>query len=150
MGTRISLGRGFTYGASGLRYGRSIPGVPRGYASVGKSGTLITGGPLRHWEPSRRTPSGAARCQGTTQAGDQCANSATLGTVCRRHEGQAGEALAADPDFGRTQWGAGAIFLLVVMLALIIGFFSLMASATDSYCANNPRHEGMENVCAGK
>lgn len=54
MGTRLSLGKGFTVGRSGLRYGHSIPGVRRGYLSVGRSGTLITGFRLRHWEPGRR------------------------------------------------------------------------------------------------
>ena len=54
MGTRISLGKGFTAGRSGLRYGHSVPGVPRGWISVGRSGTLLTGGPLRHWEPNRQ------------------------------------------------------------------------------------------------
>jgi len=52
MGTRISLGKGFTFGASGLRYGRTIPGLRRGYVSVGRSGTLLTGAHLRHWQPA--------------------------------------------------------------------------------------------------
>lgn len=54
MGTRLSLGRGFTLGRSGLRYGHFIPGVRRGYISVGRSGTLLTGFHLRHWESGRR------------------------------------------------------------------------------------------------
>src|SRR6202008_2946180 len=47
MGTRIRLGKGFTIGASGLRYGRPIPGIPRSYVSTGRSGTLLVGGRLR-------------------------------------------------------------------------------------------------------
>jgi hypothetical protein len=93
MGTRISLGKGFTIGRSGLRYGRSIPGVPRGYVSTGRSGTLITGAHLRHWEPNRRqgTPAATAaagRCGGTLASGGRCTNSATQGLVCRRHLAQ--------------------------------------------------------------
>lgn len=53
MGTRFSLGHGFTIGRSGLRYGRSIPGLRRGYVSTGASGTLLTGAGVRHWEPAR-------------------------------------------------------------------------------------------------
>jgi hypothetical protein len=61
MGTRIRLGKGFTIGRSGLRYGRPIPGIPRSYISTGRSGTLLVGGHLRHWEPARRGGHGTQR-----------------------------------------------------------------------------------------
>jgi hypothetical protein len=67
MGTRISLGKGFTAGRSGLRYGHSVPGVPRGWISVGRSGTLLTGGPLRHWEPNHRGASPLATAERRTR-----------------------------------------------------------------------------------
>lgn len=51
MSTRFSLGKGWTIGGSGLRWGRSIPGVPRGWVSTGASGTLLTGWGVRHWHP---------------------------------------------------------------------------------------------------
>jgi len=54
MGTRISLGKGFTYGRSGLRWGHPVPGIKKSYVSVGRSGTLLAGFHLRHWEPGRR------------------------------------------------------------------------------------------------
>ena len=61
MSTRFRLGKGFTIGRSGLRYGHSIPGIKGSYASVGKSGTLLAGFGVRHWEPGKRSaaaPSG--------------------------------------------------------------------------------------------
>lgn len=58
MSTRFSLGRGWTIGASGLRYGRKIPGVPRGWVSTGSSGTLVTGAGVRHWSGSGRGRAG--------------------------------------------------------------------------------------------
>jgi len=63
MGTRISLGKGFTFGASGLRYGRTIPGLRRGYVSIGRSGTLLTGAHLRHWQPAAGAGAGYAAAQ---------------------------------------------------------------------------------------
>lgn len=62
MSTRFSLGKGWTIGGSGLRWGRSIPGVPRGWISTGASGTLVTGWGVRHWHPRRKAVlrSGAA------------------------------------------------------------------------------------------
>lgn len=54
MSTRFRLGKGFTYGRSGLRYGRSIPGVDKSYVSVGRSGTLLSGFGVRHWSPGRQ------------------------------------------------------------------------------------------------
>jgi len=101
MGTRFSLGRGWTIGASGLRYGRSIPGVPRGYVSVGRSGTLLTGAHVRHWEPARRRRGqGPARpaagglgapCLGTAAStGTTCRNPAPHGALtCAAHADQA-------------------------------------------------------------
>lgn len=131
MGTRVRLGKGFTYGRSGLRWGHGIPGVPRGYASVGRSGTLITGGPLRHWEPARRTPVGAARCQGTTQTGNQCRNAATLGVTCRLHESQAGELTTAPAGTHRFQ--VRRYLPLILMVGLIVGFFAAWARIDAGY-----------------
>jgi hypothetical protein len=103
MGTRLRLGHGFTIGASGLRYGRGIPGIKGSYVSTGASGTLLTGFGVRHWQPHRRPPVGTSarpRCQGLTKAGAQCANSASWSGVvdgragppmtCQRHQDQAG------------------------------------------------------------
>lgn len=112
MGTRIRLGKGFTIGASGLRWGHSVPGVPRSYFSTGRSGTLLVGGRLRHWEPNRRptaTRGTAPRCQGLTRAGNQCANTASLVPVddprpprarhaltCAVHQGQCAALASAE------------------------------------------------------
>ena len=57
MSTRFRLGKGFTVGRSGLRYGHSIPEVPHSYVSVGKSGTLIAAFRVRHWRGRRSAPS---------------------------------------------------------------------------------------------
>jgi hypothetical protein len=141
MGTRISLGKGFTVGRSGLRYGRSIPGVPRGYASVGASGTLITGGPLRHWEPAGRRRGGStARCGGITQQGNQCANSATLGLVCRRHADQLKEVeaiITAGPT-PRPANGRTLFFFAVLAIAAVMGLSSAVDHAEQDYVCNAP------------
>ena len=145
MGTRISLGKGFTLGRSGLRYGHSIPGVPRGWVSTGASGTLIAGGPLRHWEPARQRGAGGGtnqRCWGFTRAGDQCANRATLGLTCRIHEGQAEEAgerreafLAANPQPAkrRAQWQGRHYLALILMVGLIWGFSAVLTRIDADY-----------------
>lgn len=121
MGTRIRLGSGFTFGASGLRWGHSIPGLRRSYFSTGRSGTLLVGGRLRHWEPNRRPPAArgtAPRCQGVTAKGAQCTNTASMVPVddprplgargaltCVVHQSQCA-ALATTQEAGRTDWDA--------------------------------------------
>jgi hypothetical protein len=68
MGTRISLGKGWTVGRSGPRWGTNIPGVPKSYVSVGASGTLVTGYHVRHWQGAGRT-GGRKATQGSSVPG---------------------------------------------------------------------------------
>lgn len=140
MGTRISLGKGFTIGRSGLRWGHSIPGVPQGYASVGRSGTLLTGAHLRHWEPAQRHPvGGTTRCQGLLRSGTQCTNRATLGLTCRVHQDQ-GPPESAVTTRRRLTTGQWVLYLMVaalILAAFIKGYLDQEASCIPgATCAN--------------
>jgi hypothetical protein len=156
MGLRVKLGGGFSYGRTGLRYGTRIG---KAYVNVGRSGSLISAGPFRYWAPGgrSRTPGSSValngQCLGTTQAGDQCTNSATQGLVCRRHLAQAeGVAAAmdqqaeveADPPAGADVEPAGSApsaFTTLVCLGwggvLIWGLYT---------CLTNPANDMATNV----